>query len=160
MYRVAILGPESSGKSTLGRYLAERYRFVTYVPEYGRSYLEEHGTDYDYTDVETIARQVAERMAHPERETGEVVVYDTELVYMRVWMDEVYGRHPEWLDRAIGESLPDCYLLTRPDLPWQPDPTRENGSDERRKYLFETYRKAIEDLSVPYYIVEHITGIC
>ena len=55
MYKVGIIGPESSGKSTLAQYLANRYK-GTYVPEYAREYVEHLNRPYTYEDVESIAQ--------------------------------------------------------------------------------------------------------
>ena len=64
MYKVGIIGPESTGKTTLARYLAERYHGVL-VPEYAREYVEQLGRHYTREDVETIARHQIEQLKRP-----------------------------------------------------------------------------------------------
>jgi nicotinamide riboside kinase len=56
IFKIGIIGPESTGKSTLANYLAHRYNGVL-VPEYAREYMEkrEQNTDYTYEDVKNIA---------------------------------------------------------------------------------------------------------
>ena len=57
MYKVAIIGPESTGKSTLARELAEQFK-GTYVPEYAREYVERKGRkELTYDEVCEIARE-------------------------------------------------------------------------------------------------------
>ncbi len=158
MFRVGIIGPEASGKSTLARYLAKRYEGL-YIPEYARTYVEAKGsTDITWDELCGIARYQTEQMQcleqeHARRET--VLFFDTELIITKVWFDEAFGQVPEWLEEAIRRYPMDVYLLTSPDLPWIQDGARYNGSDGQRKRLFERYRTEIEALGIPYYLVEH-----
>ena len=152
VYRVGIIGPESSGKSTLARYLARRYK-GTCVPEYARTYVEQKGTtEVSYEELCEIARHQIEEL---ESLTGDIIFFDTELIVTKVWFDYAFGRVPEWLNQAIVRYPMDTYLLTYPDLPWVPDPARSNGSDAIRKELFDRYEAEIEALNIPYYIIKH-----
>ena len=63
MYKVGIIGPESSGKSTLARYLAKRYNGI-YVPEYARRYVEQLNRPYTQADVELIAHHQIEQISN------------------------------------------------------------------------------------------------
>ena len=152
VYRVGIIGPESSGKSTLARYLARRYK-GTCVPEDARTYVEQKGTtEVSYEELCEIARHQIEEL---ESLTGDIIFFDTELIVTKVWFDYAFGRVPEWLNQAIVRYPMDTYLLTYPDLPWVPDPARSNGSDAIRKELFDRYEAEIEALNIPYYIIKH-----
>ena len=181
MFKVGIIGPESSGKSTLAHYLAKRYHGV-YVPEYGRTFVEQKGTtDVTWDELCAIARHQIEGMRGlgdegsrglgdegirglgGERSRGlgdeeirELVVFDTELIVTKVWFDYAFGKVPQWLDEAIHCFPMDVYLLTKPDIPWVQDPARSNGSDAIRQELFERYQTEIEALNIPYYIIEHV----
>lgn len=158
MFKVGIIGPESTGKSTLAQYLARRYDGI-YVPEYARGYVERLGRAYEYEDVCAIARaQIAElqRYASAECEAEDrVVFFDTELIITRVWFDYCYGSTPDWVLEAMARYKMDVYLLVYPDLPWVDDPVRENGSDAVRLELFRRYEQEIQALDVPYYIIRH-----
>ena len=158
MYKVGIIGPEASGKSTLAQYLAKRYKGM-YIPEYARTYVEAKGTtEITWEELCLIARHQIEQLEQLEREhaqSDEVVFFDTELIITKVWFDEAFGRVPEWLNEAIVRYPMDVYLLTSPDLPWTQDGARYNGSDEQRQRLFERYQAEIEALDIPYYVIEH-----
>ena len=184
MFRVGIIGPESTGKSSLGQYLAKRYG-ATYVPEYARDYVASLCRPYTYEDVCHIARKQIEQIravdsgqwaegsglstkrsnseaVNPDKSgqttkwsISNVIFFDTELIVTRVWFDYVYGTAPDWLLAAMQQYKMDTYLLTYPDIPWIPDPTRENGSDEMRLQLFHRYEQEIQALDVPYYIIRH-----
>lgn len=151
MFRVGIIGPESTGKSTLAKYLARRYNGVL-VPEFAREYMEALAPNYDYTyeDVVAIARhQVEEIVSLPST----LVFFDTELIITKVWFLHKFGKCPEFVLDAIQRYKMDVYLLCYPDMPWQPDPVRENP--DIRDYLFDWYEREIQLLEVPYYVVRH-----
>ena len=157
MFKVGIIGPESTGKSSLGQYLAKRYG-ATYVPEYARDYVASLHRPYTYDDVCHIARKQIEQIKEVgsgKWEASDIIFFDTELIVTRVWFDYVYGTAPDWLLSAMKQYKMDTYLLTYPDIPWIPDPTRENGSDEMRLQLFHRYEQEIQALDVPYYIIRH-----
>ena len=166
MFKVAIIGPESTGKSTLARYLARRYK-GTYVPEYARTYVEERVESGEwkaeswqdaitYDDICEIARHQIEEMERLAVSGEGLAVFDTELIVTKVWFDYAFGRVPEWLNESIHRYPMDAYLLTYPDLPWVPDPARSNGSDEIRMELFDRYEAEIQALDIPYYIIKHV----
>ena len=157
MFKVGIIGPESTGKSSLGQYLAKRYG-ATYVPEYAREYVASLHRPYTYEDVCHIARTQIEQIkdvGSGKWEASDIIFFDTELIVTRVWFDYVYGAAPDWMLSAMQQYKMDTYLLTYPDIPWIPDPTRENGSDEIRLQLFHRYEQEIQALDVPYYIIRH-----
>jgi nicotinamide riboside kinase len=106
---------------------------------------------YTYDDVVAIAQQQVQQMA--AQDEHEVVFYDTELIITKVWFLHKFGRCPDFLLKAIEQYPMDVYLLCYPDMPWQPDPVRENPMI--REYLFDWYEKEIQALGVPYYIIKH-----
>ena len=158
MFKVAIIGPESTGKSTLARYLAKRYK-GTYVPEYAREYVERKGSrDISYDELCEIARHQTDQIrSYSEAvcQAKSVYFFDTDLIVTKVWFDYAFGQVPDWLNEAIIRYPMDVYLLTYPDIPWEPDPARYNGSEEIRQELFARYEAEIEARNIPYYIIKH-----
>ena len=155
--RVGIIGPESTGKSTLARYLARRYK-GTYVPEYARTYVERKGTtEVTWDELCDIAKYQIEQLQTISNnfKPSQTIFFDTELLVTKVWFDYAFGRVPEWLNENIHRYPMDVYLLTYPDLPWIPDPARSNGSDAIRMELFQRYEAEIRALDIPYYIIKH-----
>jgi len=156
MFSLAIIGPESTGKSTLARYLANRYK-GTCVPEYAREYIERKGTrDVTFDDLCTIARHQIEQLKSRPEGRSDIYIFDTDLITTKVWFDYAFHTVPDWLEEAIRAYPMDVYLLTRPDIPWVPDPARYNGSDTMRQELFDRYEAEIQSLDIPYYIIEHV----
>lgn len=150
MYKVGIIGPESTGKSTLARELAEQFK-GTYVPEYAREYVERKGRkELTYDEVCEIAREQIKSIS----EAG-FYFFDTELIVTKVWFEYAFGEVPEWLSEAIKTYPMDLYLLTYPDIPWVPDPARYNGSQAMREELFDRYEEEVKATGVPYYVIRH-----
>lgn len=148
--KVGVLGPESSGKTTLVGQLHEKYPESVVVYEYGREYLETHGTDYRLTDVLYIARHV---MTQIIESNAPYVFFDTELINVKVWLLYKYHFCPVWVDEFLQKYPLDYYLLCTPDIPFVDDPLREHPDD--RDVLFEWYKNEIERWKIPYKIITH-----
>ena len=159
-FKVGIIGPESTGKSTLASYLAHRYGGVL-VPEYAREYMEKRAcaSTYTYEDVVNIAQQQVQQLQNcihggiTEGYRSNVVFFDTELIITKVWFLHKFGKCPDFVEKALHDYPMDVYLLCYPDMEWEPDPVRENP--DIREYLFEWYEKEIQKLEIPYYIIRH-----
>ena len=161
-FKDGIIGPESTGKSTLASYLAHRYGGVL-VPEYAREYMEERACAcaYTYEDVVNIAKQQVLQLQSgiyggiTEGYRSNVVFFDTELIITKVWFLHKFGKCPDFLEEALHAYPMDVYLLCYPDMEWVPVPVRENPI--RREYLFDWYEREIQALDIPYYIIRHTT---
>lgn len=155
MFKVGIIGPESTGKSTLSHYLAKRYDGLL-IPEYARIYLEERASECAYAYTREDVLEIAEHQVAQLRELSEqdgIAFFDTELIITKVWLLHKYGECPAFIEEALHAYPMDVYLLCYPDLEWEPDPVRENPNI--REYLFDWYEREIQALGVPYYIVRH-----
>ncbi|HZK69211.1 MAG TPA: ATP-binding protein [Paludibacter sp.] len=156
MIKVAILGPESTGKSSLAKSLAE-YFITDWVPEYAREYIENLTDTYTYKDVCNIAKKQIEQEKEYTTKSSEkegYIFFDTELIITKVWFEYKFGLVPDFLSEQLATGFFDYYLLCAPDLPWIPDPVREHGND--REFFLNWYKREIEQLNKPYSI---ITGI-
>ncbi len=147
---ILITGPESTGKSTLAQQLSE-HTGREWMPEYGRTYLEEHGPHYTYDDIEIMALRHAEQvLAARDNE----LILDTYLLNYKIWSEYRYDKVSPEIIRLMSECSFDHVLLMRPDVPWEYGPYRENPDD--RGVLFDIYVKEMAVLGWAYTIVDGI----
>ena len=149
-HRIAILGPESSGKSVLCHELASRFNSVA-VPEYARTYLNEINRPYELGDLEIIYREQF-RMETEMLSLGKKYLFtDTEFIIGKVWHEHVYGTPSLFMDEMIEKYPYDFYLLTAADLPWEYDPLRENPG--KGAFFFSWYESILIEKKLPYGVV-------
>ena len=152
MFKIAITGPESTGKSTLSEKLAHHYN-TNFVPEYSRSYLENFVGQYTENDVVEIAKGQHNLILEEEKKSSKILIADTEIVVCKIWVEYVFKHSNKVIDEILKQQDFDLYLLCDIDLPWVYDPLRENPDIDERKELFEIYRNTLEQMKVPFEIV-------
>jgi NadR type nicotinamide-nucleotide adenylyltransferase len=162
MTKVVIIGPESTGKSTLCEELAQHYQTL-WCPEFAREYLLTYGTKYEPADLLSIARgQLAMEDEYTllarhnwdeqtEKRTAQPMLFiDTDMYVMKVWSEFVFGQCDPWILEQIVHRSYHLYLLCYPDLPWEKDTLREYPDLETRERLFHTYHDLLVNQSVPW----------
>lgn len=149
--RIAIIGPESTGKSTLSEDLAKRFG-TFWVPEYAREYLENLGRPYEEADLLEIAKGQKFLEDKLTKEAKEYLFCDTTLVVIKVWSEHKYGRCDPWILDQLSKMQYDYFLLTDIDLPWEQDPLREHP--HMRKYFFDLYHRYVEENRFPYQLIK------
>ena len=130
---ICLHGAESTGKSTLAPRLAFRLGALV-VPEYGRTYAEAHGTEFDEIDLLAIfdGHVAATRAALAQN--PEWLVSDTDPLMTQAWAVMLLGRRLPEID--LWDEPADLYLVPAMDLPWEEDGTRLFGSDlARRQFM-------------------------
>jgi len=148
---IVITGPESTGKTMLCEKLARHYQTV-FIPEYAREYILTLNRPYQYDDVLHIAEKQVELVTKYSGIARNILFYDTYLMITKVWFDVVFKKHPLWLDDMLVKNKVDLYLLCAPDIPWIPDPVRENGG-EMREVLFKQYQAELNNFQSKYQII-------
>lgn len=142
--RIALFGPESTGKSTLAEQLAKHFG-EPWAPEYVREFWDAHDGQIVAADLDAIARgQIAGEEAAAAR-ARRVMFSDTELLTNVLWADLLFpGDCPPWVRVAAEERCrrQALYLFCDTDLPWMPDPQRcfpdEAGRAMCRRLWLET----------------------
>ena len=167
--KIVVIGPESTGKSSLCEGLAAHYQ-TSWVREYAREYLLAHGMNYSFEELTTIAkgqlaledegvRNVLQKAGAAEggapgvgvAAVGAPILFiDTDMYVMKVWSEFVFGRCDSWILDQIGKRQYDAYLLCKTDLPWVKDELREYPDLVSREKLYHIYRDILINQSVPW----------
>lgn len=151
--KIAITGPESTGKSFIAKGLSDYYR-APWVPEFARGYLNTLNRPYNELDILKICQGQSELENSIVAGESRFIFCDTEMLVIKIWSQYKYGHvHPSILT-ACNEHQYDLYLLMDIDLPWEYDPQREHP--DKRKFFFEWFENDLEEKKVDYGIV---TGV-
>ena len=150
MTTICLHGPESTGKSTLATHLAAHFG-CEIVPEYGRAYCDDHGTDIGMAALVEIA-QTHDAMTRAARvRSNGLLILDTDPLMTAVWADMMFGARDPWFDSFTGVA--DLYLLPDIDVPWVDDGLRVYGGADDRRRFFDLSRAELDRRAVPYAII-------
>jgi len=148
--RVAIIGPESSGKSELCMQLAKHYH-TQWIPEYARQYLTQLNKPYTLQDVVEIYKTQFFLESQLINSSSKYIFVDTEFIIAKVWCEHVFKSCPPYIDEMIAQHSYDLYLLTAPDLPWEYDPLREHPG--QGTFFFEWYEHILKKNNLTFKVV-------
>jgi len=148
--RIAVTGPESTGKSDLAKQLAGHFH-THWVPEVAREYLINLGRDYVFEDIAAIAKEQLKLENTLAEKTGKILFCDTDFLVTKIWSNFKYGKCDPWIEEKAKSHCYDLYLLCDIDLPWVEDPLRENPT--QREELFGIYLKELQQLNVNFTII-------
>ena len=174
--KIVIIGPESTGKTTLSEELAKHFNTI-FCPEYAREYLLQNGIRYNYSDLIRIAQgqlamedyceQVVNEglstvsgewsIAHDSLSTGSklevpsaLLFIDTNMYVMKVWYEYVFNRCEQFVLDQIAQRHYDLYLLCEIDLPWVAQPMREYPDRQQRLELYDMYKDILVNQQTPW----------
>ncbi|AYN69443.1 nicotinate-nucleotide adenylyltransferase [Euzebyella marina] len=140
LIKVVLFGPESTGKTTLSRQLAEHYGTL-WVPEYAREYLQEKWNREQKTcepkDLIPIAQGQVKMENEMTKKATNLLVCDTDLLETKVYSEAYYlGYCDPLLEKYALENTYDLYLLTYIDVPWVADDLRDKPTERERMYTY------------------------
>jgi len=150
--RIAIIGAESTGKTTLARKLAASFHTL-HVAEWARTYLE--NTDPSHYPGEGELAVIAAGQAAAEdalaRQANRVLFLDTDHLCTAVWGKVALGRIPPAAEREIARRPYDLRLLLADDVPLVPDILRYGG--DRRQLSCEHFVDELTARQLPYTLI-------
>lgn len=145
--KVAIVGPECTGKSDLAAFLASHYK-TTWVPEYARGYIDNLINPYTQADLTTIAHGQLRLEETWMQDANKLLICDTNLVVIKIWSEVKFGETDQAILESMAKQTYDLQLLTYIDIPWEEDPQREHP--DKREHLYELYLKEVSAMSIPF----------
>jgi NadR type nicotinamide-nucleotide adenylyltransferase len=137
--KIVIIGPESTGKSTLAQQLARQYHTV-WCPEFAREYLYQNGKNYTYDDLLKIAMGQIDLEELLLADAHCFYFIDTDMYVMKVWCEVAFHKCHKWILNQIASRQYDLFLLCNIDLPWVYDELREYPELKKRQELYTMYR--------------------
>ena len=150
LIKIAITGPESTGKTTLAEKLSKELG-ASLVPEYAREFLKGRIPPYTPYDLEQIAEGQKE-IEHKESEASNgLLIADTEMTVLKIWSEHAFGYCLPTIDTFWKKQQYDLYLLMNIDIPWEPDPLREHP--HLRNHLFARFKKYLNEMQVQHVVI-------
>lgn len=153
LFTFEVVGPESSGKTTLVKELAAYFE-TSFSEEFSRQYLEQLGKPYQPHDLEQIAFGQLDLNNEAKENANKISFFDTGMITIKLWQEIKYGIENEQINQLFINNLPNCYLLCYPDLQWEYDPLREAADFESRLKIFNEHKRLIEQINIPYFVVK------
>ena len=154
LVKIAVVGPESTGKSTIAEQLARHYGTVC-VPEFAREYCRDLDRNYTLQDeMNMFYGQLAlERSLVPLAQNG-LLVCDTMFLTIKVWCDHLFGGTPEVVKDTLRTHRYDLFLLMDIDLPWVDDPLRD--FPDLREHFMRVWHEELKALGANYRVVSGV----
>lgn len=156
MIKVAVLGPESTGKSTLCLEISKFFN-LSFVQEASRDFLTNLNRPYTFEDLDMIAERQFSMINEMELEGESLLIADTEILTIRIWSLIKYGRCSDLINNLLKQQKFHHYLLCNTDLAWIPDPLREVPDLKKRNEILELFQSELKQNDWPYSII-HGTG--
>jgi HTH-type transcriptional repressor of NAD biosynthesis genes len=147
--KIALMGPESVGKSTMSMKLAEHFE-TNYVEEYGRTIFEENGNNVSVNDFTKIMKGRQELEDKLIKNSNKLLICDTEdittYLFSKMYYPNDYIRIEDELLSIMGDKKSyDLYILLKPDCEWVQDGTREFGGEEERQIHYNVIKNELID---------------
>lgn len=149
--KIALFGPESTGKTTLAKQLADYYE-TEWVPEFARDYLQEKWEENQHICVADDMMPIAYGQASLENErlatANKYLFCDTNLMVTKVFSEMYYGFCDPLLNEAALKHEYDLFFLTDIDVPWEKDDIRD--TPEGRETVFSVFKQTLIDTKKPF----------
>jgi nicotinamide riboside kinase len=148
--KVVITGPESSGKSTLFNSLEKHFN-IKGVDEYARDFLNVTNGKYVAGDLLTISKGQIKGEMSVKKVNPLFLLCDTDLLTIKIWSNYKFNFCDTQILNLLNNNPADLYLLMSPDIPWEPDPLRENPED--RVEILNLYINELKSLGISYHLI-------
>ena len=152
--KIAMFGPESSGKTTLSRQLAEHYDTV-WIPEFAREYLQDKLKNSNEVCIPEDLIPIAIGQVQLENDglntANKFLFCDTNLLVTKVYSEAYYEFCDPVLDKAARKHKYDLFFLTNIDLPFEQDDLRD--SEANRNKFFPIFHNSLIENKKPFVLL-------
>lgn len=148
--KIAIVGPESTGKSTLSEQLSTHYK-AAFVAEYARTYIAGLRRPYTLDDIILISKEQLQQEKAVKLNNSNLLFCDTTLLVTKIWAENAFKICPNFIAENWNSNDYALHLLMQIDLPWEDDPQREHPTS--REFFFNWYEKELEESNANYIII-------
>jgi NadR type nicotinamide-nucleotide adenylyltransferase len=148
--KIGVVGPESTGKSTMSAYLSAHYK-TAWVPEYARGYCEKLTEPPTWQDEVNMFYGQLALEAEMLSQANRLLICDTTFITVKIWCDYTFGKSPQVVLDELPKHPYDLYLLLNIDLPWEEDPLRD--FPHMREHFMATWHKELQDLKANYIVI-------
>ena len=148
--RIAIIGPESSGKTTLANTLGKKLNWPI-IGEYAREYFNNKNySKCKIIDLINIAeKQFASTHSIPLQNP---IISDTEIITIDIWAEDKYNHIPSRITELRKAQKFDLFILSLPDIKWQYDALRTDA--DRREIILEKYKNFLRLNQLNYIVAQ------
>ena len=150
MIKIAIVGPESTGKSTISARLAHHYHTI-WVPEYARAYCQKLTSPCTWQDEINMFKGQLALEKSLQTKANAILICDTTFITVKIWSAYMFGKSPEEVLIELPKHPYDFYLLMDIDLPWEDDPLRDFPNE--RDYFMQVWHKELQALQASYTVI-------
>jgi HTH-type transcriptional regulator, transcriptional repressor of NAD biosynthesis genes len=147
---VALLGGESTGKTTLCAALARQFG-TTWAPEYGRELWESKQGQLSYPDLLAIAQEQVRREEQLRLTARRFLFCDTTPLTTLFYSLDLFGTAEAELHALASRGYDHVFLCT-PDIPFQQDGTRRSSAFRDRQH--EWYVRELSERRIAYTLLE------
>lgn len=154
LLKIIITGPESTGKTTLGKHLSN-YLKEPFVPEFARYFLPTLAAPYRESTLLEIGKGQNYWQQLYQSQASRLLICDTGVEAVDIWFQYRYGFVDAQIRNLFIEDQALLYLLCKPDIPWEPDPLRETPT--QRSEIFDLFVSLLDTHDRPYFVVEGLS---
>ena len=143
--KVCFYGPESTGKTTMAKHLAEVYQ-TEFVPEVSREMITSNNFTGD--DIIRIGYAQTQRVFEKAKKANKILFCDTDLITTQIYSQTYLHRVPRILYELERQIKYDLYFLFDIDLPWVDDGLRDLGN--QRTQMYDVFKDELVKRKIPF----------
>jgi len=143
--KACFYGPESTGKTTMAKHLAEVY-LTEFVPEVSREMITSN--DFTEDDIIRIGHAQTQRILEKVKKANKILFCDTDLITTQIYSQTYLHRVPGILYELERRIKYDQYFLFDIDLPWVNDGLRDLGN--QRKEMYDLFKDELVKRNIPF----------